>query len=166
MATPALSSQKRGAITCHCLANPHRSAVTPLLSPRSVRSLPSPCLCLSHPPARRDSPLVFYLRHAAGFQNSKCYRSAQHGSSGKGSCCAVAWCQLVPQNDLMTVQQLRVYGKAQQNVSTKVHCPQPVSPFLLVNGAAKWYLPGLLSPEGPCHLYQMHSKKGNFFLPV
>ena len=53
-------------------SNPH------LVSPKSVRSLPSPCLCLSCLPVRRHSTAVSHIRHLAGFQNSKFYEPIHH----------------------------------------------------------------------------------------
>lgn len=71
MALLALLSLKKGVQTCYSLGSPHKKANTCFVSPALARSLPSPCLCLSCLPARWHNTTLFYLRHVAGFRNSK-----------------------------------------------------------------------------------------------
>lgn len=43
------------------------------------------------------------------------------------------------------------------------HLLLSASVFAPILGAGQWHLPGFLPLESPCHLYQAHSKQGNYF---
>lgn len=43
------------------------------------------------------------------------------------------------------------------------HLLLSASVFVPILGAGQWHLPGVLPLESPCHLYQAHSKQGNYF---
>ena len=75
---PTLFSLEWVVCTNYSLLSSHRIVIPSLLSPKSVRSLPSPCLCLSCLPVRRHSTAVSHIRHMAGFQNSKFYEPIHH----------------------------------------------------------------------------------------
>ena len=114
----AYSSLERGVCAYHCLGSPNKRANnSPLGSQASIRSLPSPCLCLSHLPIWQHSTPVFYLRNVAGFQNSKFQglSTAQTHANplGEGlTCHAVAGASLSQKGSHMDMQELGIYGKA------------------------------------------------------
>lgn len=134
----------------------------------SIRTLPSPRLCLSCLLARKNNTAVFYHRCSwiSKLQTSETQRLLQHGPAlilgGEGYCCTVARWWFVPENGHMTTQWLRVYGKAQQKVSTKVHFSHSDFTPMLVNEASQWNPQILFSLEGPCYFSKMHSKKESF----
>ena len=127
--------------------------ITSLMSLVSARNSPSLCLYLCCTPSRQHSIPVFYLRYTAWFQNSKFQRYVWCGSAlflwGRVSLdCGLCW--LAPELGCVTTQHFRVNGKAQQKTGTRLTDSIPVA--VLVSGAAKWCLPGLLPLERLCHL--------------
>ena len=114
----ALSSHEKRVHPHCCLGTPHRRAKISHLFQTSIRSLPSPCLCLSHLPTQRYYVPMFYLRNARWVSKLQIL-GTQHGtdtcwSSGEGSHhikAGAGFSQRQP-----TVQGLGIYGKCSKKL--------------------------------------------------
>ena len=103
--------------------------------------------------------------HVAWFLNSKFRDTVQCGlalifqAEGLTMLCPVLVC-------LRKAVTLKLHSgsecmvKCSKKLAVRFGAPSRCPYFMLLNKAACWHLPTLLSPERPCHHSQMHSEKG------
>ena len=142
--------------------------VSSCVSEASLRSLPSPCLCLGSLPARPCSAPMFYFRHTGWVSKLQTLRTHcgkdPCWSSGWGSCQAEA-CTTLSKGAVAPMHrslEFRVTHSKKPN-QVQVSHPQQMSLSPMHKGwwGAQWCPPALLSLTGKVTSPRCVPRKGN-----